>query len=155
MTCLDLPFHRTVCRYVKADWIRFISYITEAFLLLTVFKHAVPQSGALISEWILSLMEFFTSKTNSSKKTNGHPLLCCGHISTEPILQYLWQERCNLVFTSFNSARNRCKWLLRNVQCSYMHVVWTNIDKNQIGSREYWKISSRIMNSANRLCPTL
>lgn len=73
----DMPFHRTIQRYTKADWDKFRFY-TSGFL-----KNGPSKPASLIYKWILTSIESFILKqkilTKAKQPALSHTCMCCGH----------------------------------------------------------------------------
>lgn len=62
----DVPFHRTVYRYSKADWDGFRSFIADAPLNY-IFKFRASKIASLITDWVSSGMDTFIPHKNTNK----------------------------------------------------------------------------------------
>ena len=73
-TSTDVPFHRTVFRYSKADWDSFRSFMADA-PLSHIFNQDADKAACLTSEWIIAGMEAFIPSKTYQKKTKQSALV--------------------------------------------------------------------------------
>jgi len=68
----DVPFHRKVYRYSKADWDEFRSFMADAPLdYFSKFK--VSRTAFLITDWVLAEIENFIPDKKCQQRPNSQP----------------------------------------------------------------------------------
>ena len=91
----DVPFHRTVFRYSKADWDSFRSFMADA-PLSHIFNQNSEKAACLTSEWIIAGMEAFIPSKTYQKKTKRsalvHTRMCCCYCTQKSPLPPLSKE---------------------------------------------------------------
>ena len=155
----DVPFHRTVFRYSKADWDSFRSFITDA-PLPTIFKSGACKAATYISEWIIDGMNCFIPSKKFQQRPNSQPWFtpeCAAAIAHRNHFFHVYQQNRDddNAHAEFNAARNYCRRILRNSKCSYAQTIRTEISNERPGTRGFWKISRKVLNSGKASVPTL
>ena len=154
----DVPFHRTVFRYSKADWDGFRSFLSE-ISLSNIFSHGTPKIASLLSDWILTGMECYIPSKTFQLKPNSQPWFtpeCAAAIAHRNHHFHLYHSNmCEETKASFRTARNHCKRILRNAQYSYAKSIQARIGSESLGSREFWRITNKVLNRGKASIPTL
>ena len=55
----------------------------------------------------------------------------------------------------FRTVSNRCKYVLKNAKDQYANMIKLRIEAESLGSREFWKITSRVLNHGESNIPTI
>ena len=122
----DVPFHRTVYRYSKADWDSFRSFIADAPLDY-IFKFRASKAASLITDWVLTGMDTFIPHKKYQQKPNSQPWFspeCAAAIAHRNHFFHLYQQnRCAATQAAFHKARNQCHKVLRDARTSYAESV--------------------------------
>ena len=155
----DIPFHRTVFRYSKADWDGFRSFIADAPLSI-FFKSGACKVASFLSEWIFDGMNCFIPSKKFQQKPNSQPWFtpeCAAAIAHRNHFFHLYHQNRSDddARAAFNAARNRCRRILRNAEDSHAQTVRTEISNERPGTRGFWKISRKVLNCGKPSIPTL
>ena len=154
----DVPFHRTVYRYSKADWDGFRSFIADAPHSY-IFKFRASKIASLITDWVLSGMDTFIPHKKYQQKPNSQPWFgpeCAAAIAHRNHFFHLYhQNRCAANLEAFQRARNQCHKVLRDAKTSYAESVQTRIEQERLGSREFWRITNKVLNRGKSPIPTI
>ena len=154
----DVPFHRTVYRYSKADWDGFRSYIADAPLDY-IFKFRASKVASLITDWVTTGMDTFIPHKKYQQKPNSQPWFtpeCAAAIAHRNHFFHLYhQNRCAVTQAAFHNARNQCQMVLRDAKSSYAKSIQDRIDQERLGSREFWRITNKILNRGKSPIPTI
>ena len=154
----DAPFHRTVFRYSQADWDGFRSFLSD-IPLSYIFSHGSPKIASLLSDWISVGMECYIPSKTFQLKPNSQPWFtpeCAAAIAHRNHFFHLYhRNRCDETKAAFRTARNHCKRILRNAQYSYAQSIQAKIGSEALGSREFWRITNKVLNRGKASIPTL
>ena len=154
----DAPFHRTVFRYSKADWDGFRSFIS-GIPISDIFKHGSSKIASLLSDWILVGMESYIPSKTFQLKPNSQPWFspeCAAAIAHRNHFFHLYhQNRSDETKAAFKTARNQCKRILRNAEQSYAESIQTRIGEESLGSKEFWRITNKVLGRGKASIPTL
>ena len=158
-TSTDVPFHRTVFRYSKADWDSFRSFMADA-PLSHFFNQDADKAACLTSEWIIAGMEAFIPSKTYQKKPNSQPWYtpeCAAAIAHRNHFFHLYQKsQSEDSLAAFKKARNHCKAVLRKAKSSYAQSIKDKIGGERLGSREFWRITNQVQNRGKKSSiPTL
>ena len=154
----DAPFHRKVYRYSKADWDGFRSFITD-IPLSNIFKSCSSDIASQLSDWILVGMETYIPSKTYQQKPNSQPWFtpeCAAAIAHRNHFFHLYhQNRTDETEAEFKRARNHCKRILRNAQQSYAESIQARIGQETLGSKEFWRITNKVLGRGKAAIPTL
>ena len=154
----EVPFHRTSYRYAQADWDNFRSYIAcgpfEHF-----FKFRASKSTALISDWIRNGIDIFIPHKTFQQKPHSQPWFtaaCAAAIAhrNHHFHQYN-RNPSEITRTNFRNASNHCKYILRQAKNNYANVLKLRIEAQNLGTREFWRITNSVMNRGKSSIPTI
>ena len=154
----DTPFHRKVFRYSKADWDGFRSFLSD-IPLSYIFSHGSPKIVSLLTDWILVGMECYIPSKTYQQKPNSQPWFtpeCAAAIAHRNHFFHIYhRNRCDGTKADFRTASNHCKRVLRNAQYSYAQSIQAKIGSEALGSREFWRITNKVLNKGKASIPTL
>ena len=154
----DAPFHRKVFRYSKADWDGFRSFITD-IPLSNIFKNCSSEIASQLSDWIFVGMETYIPSKTYQQKPNSQPWFtpeCAAAIAHRNHFFHLYhQNRTDETKAEFKNARNHCKRVLRNAQQSYAESIQARIGQEALGSKEFWRITNKVLGRGKAAIPTL
>ena len=57
--------------------------------------------------------------------------------------------------TSFRTASNRCKYILNQAKTNYADLIQSRIETESLGTREFWRITNKVMNRGKPSIPTI
>ena len=154
----DTPFHRKVFRYSKADWDGFRTFLSD-IPLSYIFSHGSPKIVSLLTDWILVGMECYIPSKTYQQKPNSQPWFtpeCAAAIAHRNHYFHLYHHNmCDGTKADFRTASNHCKRVLRNAQYSYAQSIQAKIGSEALGSREFWRITNKVLNKGKASIPTL
>ena len=154
----DIPFHRSVFRYAKADWDNFRSFISD-IPLRDVFRKSASKIAKEISEWLTLGIAYFIPSKKYQQRPNSQPWFtpeCAAAIAHRNHFFHSYhQNRCSDTKAAFRTARNHCKRILRNAKDSYAQSVKSRVAEQRLGSREFWRITNKVMNRGKGSVPTI
>ena len=154
----DVPFHRSVFRYAKADWDGFRSFLAD-IPLNSIFKRGPSRIAKELSDWITVGMECFIPSKKYQQRPNSQPWFtpeCASSIAhRNHFFHNYHQNRTADSKAAFRTARNHCKRVLRNAKDSYAESVKARVAEQRLGSREFWRITNRVMNRGKSSVPTI
>ena len=154
----DVPFQRTVFRYSKADWDGFRSFMADA-PLDAIFNSDSSEAATSVSDWILAGMEIFIPSKKYQQKSNSQPWFtpgCAAAIAHRNHFFHLYHQNvCDETKAAFKTARNRCHQVLRDAKSNYAESVQARIKQQRLGSREFWRITNRVLNRGKPPIPTI
>ena len=154
----DAPFHRTVYRYSKANWDEFRSFMADA-PLKHFFKFKVSKAASLITDWVLAGIENFIPHKKYQQKPNSQPWFtpeCAAAIAHRNHFFHLYhRNRCDETSAAFRTARNNCHRVLSEAKDAYALSIQARIDQEQLGSREFWRITNKVLNRGKSPIPAI
>ena len=154
----DVPYHRTIYRYSKADWDGFRNFIADA-PLEALFQGNPSEMATSITEWIQTGIDIFIPHKKYQQKPNSQPWFtpeCAAAIAHRNHYFHLYhQNRSDETLQSFKTARNHCHQVLSNAKSSYAESVQARIQQQKLGSREFWRITNKILNRGKPPIPAL
>ena len=71
---------------------------------------------------------------------------------------YFHAYNCNpsdLSKSVFRTASNRCKYILRDAKDNYANLIRLRIEAESLGTREFWRITNRVLNRGKPSIPTI
>ena len=107
--------------------------------LTHIFKFTVSKIASLITDWVLSEMDTFIPHKNTNKSL---------------ILSQPWFSPEYAAAAAFHRAR-KCHKVLRVAKISYAESVQARIEKERLGSREFWRITNKVLNLGKSPIPTI
>ena len=123
------------------------------------FNQGASQAAILISDWILAGMENFIPSKKYQQRPNSQPWYtpkCAVAIARRNHVFNVYRlNRTDDNESAFKTARNNCRKVLREAMTSYAKSVQASIDKESLGSREFWRISNKVLNRGKTSIPTL
>ena len=154
----ETPFHRTIYRYSQADWDTFRSYLTDAPLDY-FFRFRANKLATLLSEWILNGIDLFIPHRRFQQKPHSQPWFspaCAAAIAHRNHFFHLYHQDPNSHTKSqYRTASNRCKYVLNNAKNQYANMIKLRIEAESLGSREFWRITNRVLNRGKSSIPTI
>ena len=154
----DVPFHRRVFRYSKADWNGFRNFISDIPLTF-IFSHGPSKSASLLSDWVSTGMECFIPSKVFQLKPNSHPWFtpeCAAAIAHRNHFFHLYQKNRRVdTQAKFRTTRNHCKRVIRNPQSGYAKSIRDQVRNQKIGSRQFRKITNKVLNQGKSSIPNL
>ena len=154
----DVPFHRTIYRYSKADWDSFRSFIADV-PITSIFRNGASKITSLLSDWIRAGIDNFIQSKKYQQRPNSQPWYtpeCAAAIAHRNHFFNLYhQNRCTETHRDFRIARNRCKMVLRNAKAGYAASIQSRIEDERLGSRKVWRITNKVLNRGKASVPTV
>ena len=104
-------------------------------------------------------MECFIPSKTYQLKPNSQPWFtpeCAAAIAHRNHFFHLYhQNRCDETKAQFKTARNQCKRILRNAEQSYAQSIQERIGQEAVGSKEFWRITNKVLGRGKASIPTL
>ena len=154
----EVPFHRTVYRYSQADWDNFRSYIADA-PVKHFYKFRASKLASLISDWIRNGIDIFIPHKKFQQKPHSQPWFtpaCAAAISHRNHYFHAYHRNpSDITRFDFRTTSNRCKYVLNAAKDHYASLIQSRIDNENLGTREFWRITNRVMNRGKSSIPTI
>ena len=104
-------------------------------------------------------MESYIPSKTFQLKPNSQPWFspeCAAAIAHRNHFFHLYhQNRSDETKAAFKTARNQCKRILRNAEQSYAESIQTRIGEESLGSKEFWRITNKVLGRGKASIPTL
>ena len=154
----DVPFHRRVYRFAKADWDSFRSFMSDIPLHSIFSEEDVSKNVSDISKWIQAGMDNFIPSKTYQQKPNSPPWFtpeCAASIAHSNHFYHLYVRNPEEYTEPFRAARNEHTKIIRNAKESYANSIKNKIGDQQLGSREFWRITNKVLGRGKSSVPTL
>ena len=152
------PFHCTAYRYLQADWNNFRSYLADS-PIQNFFKFQLNKLVNLLSDWIRNGIDIFIPHRKFQQKPHSQPWFtpaCAAAIAHRNHYFHLYhQNPSSQTRSQFRSVSNRCKYVLKNAKNQYANMIKLRIEAESLGSREFWRITNRVLNRGKSSIPTI
>ena len=104
-------------------------------------------------------MDTFIPHKKYQQKPNSQPWFspeCSAAIAHRNHFFHLYhQNRCAANQAAFHKARNQCHKVLRDAKASYAESIQARIEQEKVGSREFWRITNKILNRGKSPIPSI
>ena len=154
----DAPFHRKVYRFAKADWDGFRSFMSDMPQSSIFSKDDVSENVEDISKWIKAGMDNFIPSKTYQQKPDSPPWFtpeCAASVAHSNHFYHLYVKNPKEYRQKFVDARNEHTKVIRNAKNNYAMSIQTKIGKEQLGSREFWRITNKVLGRGKSSVPTL
>ena len=154
----EVPFHRTVYRYRKADWDSFRFFLADMPVSRYLQMNA-SEATALISDWITAGIDLFVPHKKYQQKPHSQPWFTPGCASAIAHRNHHFHKynrnKCQETKSEYKAASRRCSRILRQAVSAYQENVHSKIQDQRLGSREFWKITNTVLHRGKSAIPTL
>ena len=154
----EVPFHRTSYRYAQADWDNFRSYIADGPFNF-FFKFRASKLTSLISDWIRNGIELFIPHKTYQQKPHSQPWFTAACAAAIAHRNHFFHEYnrnpSNVSKSNFRTASNRCKYTINQAKTNYANLIKLRIEAQNLGTREFWRITNSVMNRGKSSIPTI
>ena len=154
----EVPFHRTIYRYSDADWDSFRSFVAD-MPREYIFSHHPTKVASLVSDWVSEGIDTFIPHKKYQQKPLSQPWFtpgCAAAIAHRNHYFRLYNaNRCPETRAAFRQSSNRCSRILREAKESYKSAVKQKVEEETLGSKEFWKITNKILNRGKSSIPVL
>ena len=157
----DMPFYRTVYRYAKADWDGLRNFMSDAPLSHFFNKfNNVSEITNLISDWITTGIDIFIPSKRYQQRPGSQPWFtpeCAAAIASRNFhFNQYKKDRSSLTrIAELKIASNKCRSILRNAKSGYAASIQNKIGNEKLGSREFWRITKKVMGNGKGSIPTI
>ena len=154
----DAPFHRKVYRFAKADWDGFRSFMSDMPHSSIFSKDDVSENVEDISKWIQAGMDNFIPSKTYQQKPDSPPWFtpeCAASVAHSNHHYHLYVKNPKEYRQQFVDARNEHTKVIRNAKNNYAESIKTKIGNEQLGSREFWRITNKVLGRGKSSVPTL
>ena len=122
-----------------------------------IFK--VSKAASLITDWVLAGIENFIPHKKYQQKPNSQPWFtpeCAAAIAHRNHFYHLYhRDHCDETSAAFRTARNNCHRVLKEAKNSYALSVQARIDQERLGSREFWRITNKVLGRGKSPIPAI
>ena len=113
----------------------------------------------MISEWIRNGIDIFVPHKKFQQKPHSQPwftLACAAAIAHRNHHFHAYHRNPSAANrTSFRTASNRCKYILNQAKTNYADLIQSRIKSESLGTREFWRITNKVMNRGKPSIPTI
>ena len=153
-----MPFHRTIYRYADADWDSFRTFIADS-PRHHIFKRHPTKVTSLITDRISEGMNLFIPHKKYQQKPGSQPWFtpgCAAAIAHRNHYFHLYNSnRDKETKAAYRQSSNRCSRILKDAKESYKSSIKNKIEEQTLGSKEFWKITKKILNPGKSSIPTI
>ena len=154
----DAPFHRKVFRFAKADWDGFRSFMSDMPHSSIFSKDDVSENTEDVTKWIQAGMDNFIPSKTYQQKPDSPPWFtpeCAASIAHSNHFYHLYVKNPKEYRQKFVDARNARTKVIRNAKNNYAESIQTKISNEQLGSKEFWRITNKVLGRGKSSVPTL
>ena len=152
------PFHRMAFSYASADWDGFRDYLRDV-PWKSVFRCNANKASKEFSEWVQVGIDCFIPHRKFQMKPHSLPWFspACAYAIAHRNHYFHQYHRSGSDENKalFNGARNRCKKVLERAKAEYAEATQQSIASQQIGTRDFWRITNSILNRGKSTIPPL
>ena len=154
----DVPYHRTIYRYSKADWDGFRNFIADA-PLEALFQGNPSEMATSITEWIQTGIDIFIPHKKYQQKPNSQPWFtpeCAAAICQRNHFFHKYQRnRTAENLQAFKASRRECRESLRQAKNRYSKQARDSIARQKLGSKDFWRICNSVLKRNKSSLPSL
>ena len=158
MPAKEHPFHRMAFSYASADWDGFRDYLRDV-RWKSVFRCNANKASKKFSEWVQVGIDCFIPHRKFQMKPHSLPWFspACAYAIAHRNHYFHQYHRSGSDENKalFNGTRNRCKKILECAKAEYAEATQQSIASQQIGTRDFWRITNSILNRGKSTIPPL
>ena len=144
------PYHRTVLRYRDADWDGLRNFIAD--IPKESFSSDPTVAAKELSDWIQVGIETFVPSKTYQVRPVSQPWFtpeCSAAIAHRNHYFHRYQRSMSITnLRLFRQARASCKRVLSTAKANYASHTRHLVSSQRLGSKDFWKICSRVLNKS-------
>ena len=154
----DVPFHRIAYDYSQADWDGLYDHLINV-PWADIFKLGASAAAKEYCEWVQVGIDVYIPHRKYQVKPHSSPWFpaaCAAAIVHRNHFFRLYQrEKSSDSRVKFRQTSNHCKRVLEAAKLAYANKTKEYITSQKLGSRDFWRIVSSVLNKGKSAIPTL
>ena len=143
----ESPTHRTLFSYSRGNWDAFRDFLRDA-PWSDICKRNADEFALELTSWISAGIDAFIPSRKFQVKPHSSPWFspaCAAAIAHRNHFFHLYQQHPSPGNRKlFVTARNQCKYIIRDAKAAYQERIRTRISAQRVGSREFWRIMKSV-----------